>query len=103
MKRVEIRHRRILCIVQLAAIFLNRVFTKENETSFLRKSSSPFSLQELKPLNPMKEIDKFISLMVIGMKKIMCNNEGGKFSEFKTKKCQESFNFTNSNERMPPI
>jgi hypothetical protein len=51
-----------------------RVFTKENATSFLRKSSSPFSLQELRPLTPLKETYRFTSLMVIGMTKIMCNN-----------------------------
>jgi hypothetical protein len=50
-----------------------RVFTKENATSFLRKSSSPFLLQELKPLTPLKTIDRFTLLMVIGMTKIMCN------------------------------
>jgi hypothetical protein len=51
-----------------------KVFTQENATSFLRKSSSPFSLQELRPLIPLKEIDRFTSLTVIGMTKIMCNN-----------------------------
>jgi hypothetical protein len=50
-----------------------RVFTRENATSFLRKSSSPFSLQELRPLTPLKETDRFTSLTVIGMTKIMCN------------------------------
>jgi hypothetical protein len=50
-----------------------RIFTRENATSFLRKSSSPFSLQELRPLTPLKETDRFTSLMVIGMMKIMCN------------------------------
>jgi hypothetical protein len=51
-----------------------RVFTRENATCFLRKSSSPFSLQELRPLTPLKAIDRFTSLTVIGMMKIMCNN-----------------------------
>jgi hypothetical protein len=50
-----------------------RVFTKENATSFLRKRSSPFFLQELRPLTPLKTTDRFTSLMVIGMTKIMCN------------------------------
>jgi hypothetical protein len=50
-----------------------RVFTRANATSFLRKSSSPFSLQELRPLTPLKETYRFTSLTVIGMKKIMCN------------------------------
>jgi hypothetical protein len=50
-----------------------RVFTRENATSFLRKSSSPFSLQELRPLTPLKATDRFTSLTVIGMTKIMCN------------------------------
>jgi hypothetical protein len=52
-----------------------RVFTKENATSFLRKSSSPFSLQELRPLTPLKETYRFTSLTVIWMMKIMCNRE----------------------------
>jgi hypothetical protein len=52
----------------------NKVFTRENAISFLRKSSSPFSLQELRPLNPLKATDRFTSLTVIGMTKIMCNN-----------------------------
>jgi hypothetical protein len=50
-------------------------FYKENATSFLRKSSSPFSLQELRPLTPLKATDRFTSLTVIGMMKIMCNRE----------------------------
>jgi hypothetical protein len=52
-----------------------RVFTKENATSFLKKSSSPFLLQELRPLTPPKETYRFTSLTVIGMKNIMCNRE----------------------------
>jgi hypothetical protein len=55
-------------------ILLNRVFTKENTTSSLRKSSSPFFLQEFRPLTPLKATNRFTSLMVIGMMKIMCNN-----------------------------
>jgi hypothetical protein len=54
-------------------ILFNRVFTKENATSFLRKSSSLFFLQELRPLTPLKETYRFTSLTVIGMTKIMCN------------------------------
>jgi hypothetical protein len=59
--------------MQHAKILFNRVFTKENTTSFLRKSSSPFSLQEARPLTPLKETNTFTSLTVIGMMKIMCN------------------------------
>jgi hypothetical protein len=51
-----------------------RVFTRENATSFLRESSSPFFLQELRAMTPLKTIDRFTSLTVIGMTKIMCNN-----------------------------
>jgi hypothetical protein len=50
-----------------------KVFTRENTTSFLKKSSSPFSLQELKTLTPLKATYRFTSLTVIGMTKIMCN------------------------------
>jgi hypothetical protein len=59
--------------MQPANFLFYRVFTKENATSFLRKSSSPFSLQELRPLTPLKATDRFTSLTVIGMTKIMCN------------------------------
>jgi hypothetical protein len=59
--------------VQHAKILFNRVFTKGNATSFLRKSSPPFFLQELRPLTPLKATYRFTSLMVIGMMKIMCN------------------------------
>jgi hypothetical protein len=52
-----------------------RVFTKENTISFLRKSSSPFLLQELRPLTPLNATDRFTSLTFIGMMKIMCNRE----------------------------
>jgi hypothetical protein len=71
----RIRHSRTLAIVQHAKIIFNRVFIKENATSFLRKSSSSFFLQELRPLTPLKTIDRFTSLKVIGMTKIMCNKE----------------------------
>jgi hypothetical protein len=74
-KGVEIRHFRTLCIVQPAEILLNRVFTKENTTSSLRESSSPFFLQEFRPLTPLKETNRFTSLTVIGMMKIMCNRD----------------------------
>jgi hypothetical protein len=70
---VEIRHRCTLRIVQPAEIFLNRVFTKENTTSSLRESSSPFFLQEFRPLTPLKAAYRFTSLTFIGMMKIMCN------------------------------
>jgi hypothetical protein len=53
-----------------------RVFTKENATYFLRKSSSPFLLQKLRPLTPPKGTYRFTSLTVIGMTKIMCNSGG---------------------------
>jgi hypothetical protein len=56
-----------------AKFLFYKVLTQENATSFLKKSSSPFSLQELRPLTPLKETDRFTSLMVIGMMKIMCN------------------------------
>jgi hypothetical protein len=57
-------------------IIFNRVFIKENATSFLRKSSSPFFLQELRPLTPLKTTYRFTSLTVIGMTKIMYSNGG---------------------------
>jgi hypothetical protein len=72
---VETRHFRTLCIEQPMEILFNRVFTKENTTSSLRESSSPFFLQEFRPLTPLKETYRFTSLMVIGMMKIMCNRE----------------------------
>jgi hypothetical protein len=56
-------------------ILLNRVFTKENPISSLRKSSSPFFPQEFRTLTPLKEIDRFTSLMIIVVMKIMCNRE----------------------------
>jgi hypothetical protein len=56
-------------------ILLNRVFTKENTTSSLRESSSPFFLQEFRPLTPLKATYRFTSLTVIRVMKIMCNNQ----------------------------
>ena len=70
----RIRHSRTLAIMQPTNFLFYRVFTKENETSFLRKSYSPFFLQELKPLTPLKATYRFTSLTVIEMTKIMCNN-----------------------------
>jgi hypothetical protein len=75
MQPMRIRHSRTLIHRQPTNFLFYKVFTQENATSFLRKSSSPFSLQELRPLTPLKEKDRFTSLMVIGMKKIMCNRE----------------------------
>jgi hypothetical protein len=74
MQPTRIRHSRTLIHRQPANFLFYKVFTQENATSFLRKSSSPFSLQELRPLTPLKETDRFTSLTVIGMTKIMCNN-----------------------------
>jgi hypothetical protein len=71
----RIRHSPTLPIIQPVNFLFNRVFIKENATSFLRKRSSPFSLQELKPLTPLKETYRFTSFTVIGMMKIMCNRE----------------------------
>jgi uncharacterized membrane protein len=68
-----IRHRRTLYIVHPATTFLNRVFTKENTISSLRQSSSPFFLQEFRPLILLKTKDRFTSLTVIRVTKIMCN------------------------------
>jgi hypothetical protein len=56
-------------------ILFNRVFTKENTTSSLSKSSSLFFLQEFRPLTPLKATYRFTSLKVIGMMKIMCNRD----------------------------
>jgi hypothetical protein len=60
---------------QGVTILLIRVFTKENMISSLKKSSSPFFPQEFRPLIPLKTTDRFTSLTVIGMMKIMCNIE----------------------------
>jgi hypothetical protein len=75
MQPVRIKYSRTLIHRQPANFLFYKVFTQENATSFLRKSSSPFSLQELRPLTPLKETYRFTSLTVIGMKKIMCNRE----------------------------
>jgi hypothetical protein len=74
MQPTRIGYSRTLIHRQPANFLFNKVFTQENATSFLRKSSSHFSLQELRPLTPLKEKDRFTSLMVIGMMKMMCNN-----------------------------
>jgi hypothetical protein len=74
-KPTRIKHSRTLIHRQPMNFLFYRVFTQENSTSFLRKSSSPFSLHELRPLTPLKATDRFTSLTVIGMKKIMCNNQ----------------------------
>jgi hypothetical protein len=61
-------------IGQGAMILLTRVFTKENMISSLKQSSSPLFLQEFRPMIPLKTTDRFTSLMIIGVMKIMCNN-----------------------------
>jgi hypothetical protein len=71
----RIRHSHTLIHRQPENILFYGVFTKENATSFLRKSSFSFLLQELRPLTPLKATYKFTSLTVIGMMKIMCNRE----------------------------
>jgi hypothetical protein len=71
---MRIRHSHTLAIMYLVNFLFNRLFTKENATSFLKKISSLFFLQELRPLTPLKTTDRFTSLTVIGMMKIMCNN-----------------------------
>jgi hypothetical protein len=53
--------------------FLNRVFSKENTISSLRKSYSPFFLQEFGPMILLNKKDRFTSLIVIGVMEIMCN------------------------------
>jgi len=75
MHPARIRHYRTLIHRQPANFLFYKVFTRENATSFLRKSSSPFSLHELRPLTPLKVRDRFTSLTIIGMMKIMCNRE----------------------------
>jgi hypothetical protein len=74
MQPTRIRHSRTLIHRQPANFLFYKVFTQENATSFLRKSSSPFSLQELRPLTPLKVTNNFTSLTVIEMMKIMCNS-----------------------------
>jgi hypothetical protein len=56
-------------------ILQNRVFTEENTTSSLRESSSPFFLQEFRPLTPLKATYRFTSLTIMRVMKIMCNRE----------------------------
>jgi hypothetical protein len=68
--------------VKPATTFLNRDFTKENTISSLRQSSSPFFLQEFGPLILLKTKDRFTSLTVIGMTKIMCNSHPESFVKF---------------------
>jgi hypothetical protein len=70
---MEIRHFRTLCVEKPREILFNKVFIEENTTSSLRKSYFPFFLQEFRPLTPLKEKNRFTSLTVMGMKKIMCN------------------------------
>jgi hypothetical protein len=74
-QHAETEHFLTLSIVQSAEILFNRVFTKENITCSLRKIPSPFFLQEFRPLTPLKETDRFTSLMFIRVTKIMCNSE----------------------------
>jgi hypothetical protein len=62
-------------MVQPAEILQNRVFTEENTTSSRRESSSPFFLQEFRPLTPLKATYRFTSLMIMRVMKIMCNRE----------------------------
>jgi hypothetical protein len=73
---VMIRHCHTLYIVQPARNFLNRFFIKENTISSLRKSSSPFFLQEFGPLILLNTKDRFTSLTVIEVMEIMCNKLG---------------------------
>jgi hypothetical protein len=70
---METKNFRNLCIEKLAEILQYRIFTKETTTSSLREISSPFFLQEYWVFILLKTKDRFTSLMVIGMKKIMCN------------------------------
>jgi hypothetical protein len=62
-------------MVQPAEILQNRVFTEENTTSSLKESSSLFFLQEFRPLTSLKATDRFTSLMIMRVMKIMCNRE----------------------------
>jgi hypothetical protein len=59
--------------------FLNRIFTKENTTSSLMESSSPFFLQEFRILVLLKTNDRFTSLMFIRVTKIMCCRDPPKY------------------------
>jgi hypothetical protein len=62
-------------MVQPTKILQNRVFTEENTTSSVRESSSPFYLQEFRPLTPLKAKNRFTSLTIMRVMKIMCNRE----------------------------
>jgi hypothetical protein len=75
MQPVRIRHSHALIHRQPTNFLSYKVFTREKTTSFLRKSSSLFFLQEFRPLTPLKEKYRFTLLTVIGMMKIMCNRE----------------------------
>jgi hypothetical protein len=70
-----IRDRRTPRTGQGAKILLNRVFTKEKTNFSLKQSSSPFFPREFRPLILLKTKDRFTSLMVIRVMKIMCNRE----------------------------
>jgi hypothetical protein len=72
---MEIRHFRTLAMVQPTKILQNRVFTEENTTSSLKESSSPFFLQEFRPLTSLKATYRFTSLTIMRVMKIMCNRE----------------------------
>jgi hypothetical protein len=71
----KIMHFCTLATVKHAKILFNRGFTKGNATYFLKKSSSPLFLQELRPLTPLNATYTFTSLTVIGMTKILCNTK----------------------------
>jgi hypothetical protein len=76
-KPTEKRHFHTSCIEKPEEILLYRVFTKENPISSLRQSSSPFFLQEFRPLTPLKATYSFTSLKVIRVTKIMCSTNDG--------------------------
>jgi hypothetical protein len=59
MHPTKIRNSHTLAIMQPVNFPFYRVFTKENAISFLRKISSPFFLQELRPLTLLKEKYRF--------------------------------------------
>jgi hypothetical protein len=65
-------------MVQPVEILQNRVFTEENTTSSLKESSSPFFLQEFRPLTSLKEKNRSTPLTIMRVKKIMCNREPSK-------------------------
>jgi hypothetical protein len=74
-KLVEIRNFHTLAMVQPAEILQNRVLIEENTTYSLKESSSPFFLQEFRPLNSLKATYRFTSLTIMRVMKIMCNRE----------------------------